>query len=186
MPAEATIGHNSKMTPQETRALYMHHYNQIAAQRSLVKAAQAIEKTLRREAKVNGIALRDIDFGLRCAELEDITIIPAELLRHSQIAAWMSLPVGTQKEFSFKSETDIARAKREGATAGYLGKDAKSPYGPGSEEDQAWMAEWHAVQAQKRDDLQNAMTKASDARAEAARRGRKNGGGGDGGEGTKH
>lgn len=156
----ATIGDNSRnLTPAEQRALYMFHFNEISAQHARVKAEQAIEKTLRRQAKAKGIVLADIDFGMRCAEVDDPQIVADELERRNMIARFFALPVGTQPAFDFQRDTKMKKAAREGAAAGYRNAEAKPPYDVASKEGQEWMRNYNEARAQSANDLAAALQK---------------------------
>lgn len=157
----ASSGHNSKLTPDEEKALKFAHYHAIQAAQEAVNAANAERSRVRKLAKADGIILSDIDFMMRCAEVDDATIVAEQLQREMEIASWFALPVQYQPDMfgDNQREPAVDRAAREGSAAGFAGKDARSPYGPGSQQDQAWMASWHHSQKVMRDGLQSAMEK---------------------------
>lgn len=166
-PAPAA-GHNSELTEAETKALFFDHYNKIAAQLETVKAAQAEYKKLRKTCKADGIVLADMDFALRCAEVDDAKIIPDELRRRTQIATWFNLPLLFQPDlFEDRAPAD-ERIESDGYTAGMKGKDAKSGYGSGSHEDKLWLAGWERGQAEMRESLKSGMEKLNAKRAAKA------------------
>ena len=72
-----TTGHNSQLTDAEKKALVFHHFGAIQAQKEAVEVEKAEYKRLRKLAKADGIALADIDFMLKCAEVDDESIIPS-------------------------------------------------------------------------------------------------------------
>ncbi|MGC4026233.1 MAG: hypothetical protein QM744_14455 [Mesorhizobium sp.] len=157
----AALGDNSKMlTPVEDRALFFHHFNKIAAQRAIVDAAKAEEKRLRKIAKADQIALRDIDFAMRCAEIDDAMIVADDLRRHFLIAHWFALPVGEAPEFDFDAEPINDRAAREGLAAGLAAKDRDAnPYDPNTPVGRIWTENYDQGQQEARDNLEAAMTK---------------------------
>lgn len=159
---------NSELTPAEAKALRFHHYGAIAAQQAKVAEQQAEYKRLRKLAKADGIILSDIDFMMRCAEIEDSDIISDRLKREIEIASWFALPVQFQADLFGNDNREPAedRAAREGAAAGYAGKDPAPPYDATSAQGQAWMRGWHSAQEQLRADLQSAMEKRNMARDE--------------------
>lgn len=164
----ATIGDNSHdLTPAERKAIYMDHFNKIIRQTAVCRAENEIRKTLRKEAKAAGIALRDIDFGIRCATIEDPQVIVDERRRHDEIGAFFALPLGSQSEFGFEREPLVDRATREGDAAGFQGKDRDPPYDPNSDAGRAWIAAWDDAQAQMLEALRTGMEKANAARAKA-------------------
>lgn len=158
------VGHNSlELTEGERRATFMGHFNAILAQRARVDLEKAAEKTLRKRAKAEGIALREIDFALRANAMEDDSLIPAELVRMTEIAAWMGLPVGAAPEFDFEREPSVDKAKREGAAAGYADTDGSRrmppTHAPDSRAGQAYIKAYDAARAQFLADLESAGIK---------------------------
>ena len=77
---------------------FMDHYKKIAAQNEKVKTEQKEYRRLRKEAKADGIMLRDMDFAMRCAEIDDGSIIVEDMQRQIVIASWFGLPINTQAE----------------------------------------------------------------------------------------
>lgn len=155
----ATIGDNSKLSPGEQKSLFLHHYFEIAGQREIVKAAKKVETRLRKEARVHGIVLGDIDFALRVNEAEDQNIIVEEMARRNEIARFFNLPVGTQPAFDFAKESSAAKAAREGTAAGYANKPAKPPYDTGTADGQAWLKAHAEARAAMNADLASALAK---------------------------
>jgi len=155
----AKIGHNSSdLTARQYRALYMQHFNAILAQTEVCKAENAARLKLRKEAKADGIILADIDFGMRCAQIEDPQVITDEKRRQLEIMKFFALPLGTQGEFELDREPIVERAAREGEYAGYAAKDRDSnPYDVNSEPGRAWAAAWDDAQANMLEDLRQAM-----------------------------
>lgn len=161
-------GHNSgELTPAESRALHMHHFNVIEAQKAIVKAAQDDLKKLRKTAKVDGLVMADLDYMARCANLEDPSIAPAEILRRAEIASWFALPVNFQPDMFTDRMPIDERAYEEGIAAGLQGKDPTPPYDETSGPGQRWLAGWHEGQRQMREELQTAMTKRNSANSAA-------------------
>jgi len=156
----ATIGDNSKMlTPAEERALFFHHYSPIAAAQAKVEEAKAEAKRLRKLAKADGIILRDIDFAMRCAQIDDDTIIVQDLSRQIKIARWFALPVGEQADLDFDREPLVDRAEREGLAAGLAARPRTPPYGIESEAGQVWLSSYDRGQAEVRENFQSALEK---------------------------
>lgn len=163
----AEPGHNSgEMAAAERKAIYMDHFRPIAAQLAKVKVEQAEYKRLRRMAKADKIKLADIDYGLRCAEIDDGSIIVDDLKRQAEIASWFALPVDFQPDMfgSFDREPAVDRAAREGAAAGASGVGG-NPYDENSPTGRAWAAAWSAEQGKARAALQAAMEKKNAAKA---------------------
>ncbi|MDW9804229.1 hypothetical protein GOA91_15080 [Sinorhizobium meliloti] len=166
----ATIGDNSKdLTPAEQKALFMHHLGEILKQTDICKAENAKRLALRKQAKANGIVLADIDFGLRCAQIEDPQIIINEQQRRAQIGQYFALPIGAQTEFDFDREPAVDRARREGERAGYEAASPNTnPYDENSTQGRAWAKGWKEAQAEMAANLQSAMEKKQADRAKKA------------------
>jgi ribosome modulation factor len=159
---EPTSGHNSgELTPAEAKALKFHHYAAISAQKAKVEEQQAEYKRLRKLAKADTIVLSDIDFMMKCAEIDDPSILTDRAKREVEIMQWFALPVQFQPDLFGQDnrEPAVDRASREGEAAGFAAKAAEPPYDLASEQGQAWMAGWHKAQEQARADLLSAMTK---------------------------
>lgn len=158
MTAEA--GHNSELTPAESKALHYHHFNLIEAQKAVVKAAQDQLKKLRKTAKADGLVMADLDYMARCANLEDPEIAPAEIRRRAEIASWFALPVNFQPDmFDMRLEPIEDRAAREGEAAGFRGKEPNPPYDASSAAGQAWLKAWHTGNQNRADALASALEK---------------------------
>ena len=154
------MGHNSDQAAAERKATMMEHFRKISAQKERVDAEAAIYKTLRKEAKAADITLADIDFMMKCAEVEDPSIIPDELKRRAEIASWFALPVEYQPDmfgdFSREPSEDLAR--RQGRAAGASGYGS-NPYDENSPSGRAWAEEWAKEQKKLQAALQSAMEK---------------------------
>lgn len=141
-------GHNShELTPKERKAVLMRHMKTIAAQVAICNQANEERKRLRKLAKADGIAMADLNYGLRLLQIENPDIIIDEQRRHQELADWFGVPVFTQAEFNFEREPAIDRARREGAAAGAIGKDDDSPYPEGTAQAAAWHEGWKQEQA---------------------------------------
>lgn len=157
---DASTGHNShELTPDERKALMMHHMQGIIAQQDICDAANEERKRRRKLAKADGIALADIDYALRVLKIDDAQIIVDELSRHHEVAKWFGIPLGAQAEFDFEREPAVERAFREGAVAGSLGKDNDPPYGSPSALYDAWRDGWRQAQDTMLDDFKKASEK---------------------------
>lgn len=152
-------GHNSEgMTAEERKALFFDHYRPIAAQLEKVRIEQAEYKRLRKLAKAENIALWEIDYALKCAEVEDENIIPEKIKREAEIAAWFALPVEYQPDMfgDFSREPSEDRARREGRKAGATGVGG-NPYDENSDLGRIWAGEWDKEQAVARARMQAQM-----------------------------
>lgn len=165
-PVKAAPPANSELSPGELKALKFHHYGAIAAQQAKVAAQNAEYKRLRKLAKADGIVLSDIDFMMKCAEVEDADILTGKAKREAEIMAWFALPVQFQPDMfgGDSREPGEDRAVREGEAAGFAGKDPSAPYDAASVQGQAWLRGWHKAQEQMRADLASAMEKRNSAK----------------------
>ncbi len=156
----ADAGHNSELTPAEWKALKFDHFHKIAAQKAKVEAEQTEYKRLRKLAKADQIVLSDIDFMLKCAEIEDESILTDRIKREAEIAAWFALPIQFQSDmFDVGLEPLEDRAAREGEAAGYRGKEPMPPYDASSKAGQAWLKSWHEGNERRMADLATALEK---------------------------
>ncbi len=138
------IGDNSgALTPEEKRALFFDHFNKILRQAGIAKAAREQLGRLRKAAKDDGIKLKNMDFALRCNELEDDGIVIDEFKAIAQVMKWMGLPVNFQAEMFEDLAPLDERAYDAGAVASAKGQPGRSPHAPGSEPDQAWLMGFH-------------------------------------------
>ncbi len=171
------IGDNSgALTPEEERALFFSHFNKILRQDGIAKAARQQLGRLRKGAKADGIKLKNMDFALRCNELEDEGIVIDEFKAMAQVMKWMGLPVNFQAEMFEDLAPLDERAYSAGALASAIGKTAISPHAPGSKPDQAWLRGFNEDgqirvkalgEAMKKNVSANAKAKAGPARSEA-------------------
>lgn len=167
----AAIGDNSMQSEVGDRALFFHHFTAIKKARDKVDAARAAEKVLRKEAKVDGIILKDIDFGLYVVGLEDDQIAINETVRRVRQLRWMGLAIGTEPELDFEREPIVERASREGAAAGRLALKRETPYAADSEPGRAWLANYDAAQAEVAENWKDEMLRRqADKRTEAEKK----------------
>jgi ribosome modulation factor len=165
----AKIGDNShELTPAETKALFMHHFDKVLKQTEICKAENAIRQKLRKEAKADGIILSDIDFGLRCAQIEDPQIIIDEQKRRAEIGRFFALPIGAQTDMDFDRMPAIDRARELGEAAGYASKNTDTvPYDENSDQGRAWLEGWKTGNMRLAEDFETAHQKKSASRNDA-------------------
>lgn len=172
MPA---IGDNSMQSEVADRALFFHHFNAIKKARAKVDEARAAEKVLRKQAKVDGIILKDVDFGLYAISVEDEQLVVHETTRRVRLLRWMGLAIGEEPELDFEREPIVERASREGAAAGRLALKRESPYDPTTEPGRAWLEHYDAAQSEVADNWKEEMQrrqKVSEAEKELKAKGR--------------
>lgn len=141
------LGSKPELTDQERKDLFFSHYRKISAQTDKIALLKDEMRKLRKTAKADGLVLADIDFAMRCAEIEDDSIVVAELKRRTEIAAWFSLPVEFQSDLFANAATPADdRAYIKGQLAKALGKKAdpaNDGYDASSDQGQAWLRGYH-------------------------------------------
>jgi hypothetical protein len=156
----AAIGHNSKLSNEQQRALFFNHFPKILTAQGIVQTAQAEFKKLKKLAKADGLVLGDIDFALRLNNMDDLQIVADELDRRTAIANWMQAPVAYQPDMFVEGDRTLKqRAYEKGVLASAMGKNGNPELdyiAPGSEEWEAWL-EGHA------DDRKQRMTALAEA-----------------------
>src|SRR5215469_1827259 len=139
----AHIGHNSKLSDDERRALTLHHQKLYVAADALVEKAKSDRKAIADQAKA------DLGKGVM-SDIKDMIAAKDEktakgnIERALRLARWMGLPVGTQVNL-FDAPVDD-RAKSEGMTAGMEGKICEPPRHLAATAHQEWIAGWHEGQ----------------------------------------
>lgn len=165
--AEAGSNKPTELTAEERKALHFHHFQKILAQSGIVAKAKDELKKLRKLAKADGLVLADVDFMLRCAEIDDANIVADELKRRTEIAAWFALPVQYQADLFADFADANDRIMAEGEAANYAGKGANDhAFAAGSVEAELWQKGWDRAQAVKLDALQSALEKNNAAKAD--------------------
>ncbi len=154
-----TAGHNSELTPDQARALKFHHFHHINAQKEKVDAERTEYKRLRGLAKSDQIKLADIDFMMRCATIEDPSIIPEDLKNQMEIASWFNLPLLYQPDLFTDRQPAEERIKESGRAAAFANKDRESGFAGGSDENQLWLEGYDEGKAQFNKDLEEALAK---------------------------
>lgn len=154
-------GRNSDLSAGELKALKFHHFNAIMAQRSRLAEQQEEYKRLRKLAKADRIILSDIDFMMKCADVEDDGILTDEIKRRAEIARWFALPISFQSDMfsDVAAEPLDDRAAREGQAVGYRGGERTSPYDVTSTAGQAWIKAFDDGAKQRIEDLASALEK---------------------------
>lgn len=139
----STIGHNSKLTDDERRALTLHHLHLYSAADALVEKAKSDRKAITDQAKADlgKGAIADIKDMIKT---KDEKAFRGNVERALRLARWMGLPVGTQVSL-FDVPTD-ERHKNEGMTAGMEGERCEPPKHLPATAAQQWIAGWHEGQ----------------------------------------
>jgi ribosome modulation factor len=137
------VGHNSKLTDDERRALTLHHLGLYVAADALVERAKTDRKAIADQARA------DLGKGVM-SDIRDMIVAKDEktakgnIERALRVARWMGLPVGTQVSM-FDLPVDD-RAKSDGTTAGMEGKICDPPRHFAVAQHQDWIAGWHEGQ----------------------------------------
>jgi hypothetical protein len=151
--APAGAGHNSgDLTDEQRSALTYQHLGLYERSLETKKKADADFKNACKKirADLGPWAIRDITDIISLREPEGEQAFRDELARKARIARWESLDMGETADFFGGQAGD--RARGEGKTAARKGEPAKSPYAPGSAEDQQWLDGWHEMTAKLSED----------------------------------
>lgn len=151
-------GSNSALTDEDRKVLLLQHVGKIIDLDEQIAELREKRKTARRLAKTDGFDLgTEIDLAVKISKADDDETIAANLAKQLRIASYFQLPVSFQMNLFDQASTDaLDRIMEEGARAGYLAKERKSPYADGSEEDQVWLRGYDGSQERARDVWQRA------------------------------
>ena len=164
----ADEGHNSQLTDAERKALQFDHFRKMKQQKAKLDVEREEYKRIRGLAKADGFKLADMDFMLKCSEIEDPDIIPGDLKRQMEIAAWFNLPVAYQPDLFADRAPHEEKVSAAGYKDGIMGVTADSGYPKGSTEDNLYMEGWTKGQKEQAEALQAAMDKKLTAAADEA------------------
>jgi hypothetical protein len=156
---DASLGHNHRLSATEQRALFQHHFMPFMKADEAVKAATAERKRIKKLAKADGVLSRDLDFALRCATIDDETVLLDEHASRARILAWQGLLPGQQALFDFDAEPAVDVAARAGEAAGFNGRDPVPPHDASTQQGQRWMEAWHIGNKARTEALQSALAK---------------------------
>lgn len=157
---EARLGDNSgALTEDEEKALFFHHLRKREECNARIKEAQADKKAAGKLAQMDGLVLADLDYASRAMGAEDKKTITDRFGAFGKILSWLGLMPGYQSDMFADRMPAIERIEGEGELAGLAARERSSGYGPGSDEDQAWLRGYDRGQEIARDHLQSAMEK---------------------------
>lgn len=156
-------GHNSQLTENERKALFFHHLRKRMAHNSQLAELNAAKKADGKTAQADGLVLGDLDYAIKAIGADDKGTVTDRFLAQGEVLAWLNLTPGFQSDLLRDRAPAIERIEGEGELAGLAGKDPKSPYDNGSDEDLAWARGWDRGQQIMRDNLQAAMEKINSA-----------------------
>lgn len=169
-------GHNSELTENELKALYLQYADERAEADAACKAANDRKTTINRKAKADGIKTKDLDRFIEMRNAEDEAAKTESVKLQVQFAKWLNLENAGQLElFEVDRRTDVEKAKEMGYSHGFRGIGPHSPYGQGTAQDDAYSEAWREGTDARTDALKSAEEKLETQREEAAkpkRRGR--------------
>lgn len=143
---EATLGDNSfELTEAEKKALLVQGLSEIEKHIEQKDHFVGLIRTTRKKLVANGFKPKVIDFALRLRKDEDGAVIE-QRRAEQEVARFLNHPLGTQPELPLDAAPG-ADAFTAGEDAGASGETCKSPYGPGTADDQDWVKGWHQGQA---------------------------------------
>jgi hypothetical protein len=154
-------GHNSTLTDEERRALFLHHKKHYEAADAIVDKAKA-ERTA-----VANLAKSDLGKGAlgeikSMIALSDEKTLKAMLERTLRLARWVGMPVGHQMQMFDVMPVDD-KAHEDGKTDGMRGEACNPPHHLPPTAHQRWISGWHEGQAL----LASAFKKKRDQQVEA-------------------
>jgi hypothetical protein len=160
------MGHNSgDLTEDEEKALFFHHLRKREECDARVKEAQADKKSAGKLAQADGLAIADLDYASRALNAEDKKTITDRFGSFGRILNWLGLLPGYQSDLFTDRQPAIERITGEGELAGLAARERTSGYGPGSDEDRAWLTGYDRGQEIVRENFQAAMEKRNAAAA---------------------
>lgn len=139
------IPNNYELTEAEKKALLVQGLAEIE---DLVEKKDDIVSKIRTSRKrlvSHGFKPKVIDFALRLRKDDDDAIIE-QRRAEQEVARFLNHPIGTQPELPLDAAPS-ADAFEAGESAGASGETCKSPYAPGTADDQDWVKGWHQGQA---------------------------------------
>ena len=139
------LSNGFELTESEKRALLVQGLAEIEKHIEEKDRVVALIRTSRKKLVANGFKPKVIDFALRLRKDEDDVIIE-QRRAEIEVARFLNHPVGTQPELPLDAAPS-ADAFAAGENAGASGETCKSPYGPGTADDQDWIKGWHQGQA---------------------------------------
>jgi ribosome modulation factor len=155
-----THGHNSRdLTENERKSLFFHHLRKRSAHNTIIAAANAEKKADAKLAQHDEIVIGDLDYAIKAIGADEKVTVTDRYFAQGEVLSWLNLVPGFQPDLLRDRAPAIERIEGEGELAGLAGKDAKSPYDLGSNEDLAWLRGWSNGQAIMRDNLESAMNK---------------------------
>lgn len=160
----AGIGHNSGLTDDQQRALFVQNLTKIERLKEAMASASGELRAAYKTAKADGFAKKDIDYAIALRKDEDDKLIDSRR-RETMIARWMNHPIGTQPDlFDGVDRTPSEdRAFEDGKLAGMEGKICQPPHDPSVPQHGRWLEGWHAGQAALiRDTIKRGPDSASD------------------------
>ncbi|MFC6487336.1 hypothetical protein [Nitratireductor sp. GCM10026969] len=152
-------GHNSELTENERKSLFFHHLRKRMEHNRRIDEAKAEKKADGKIAQADDVVLGDLDYAIKALNADDKATITERFIAEGEILSWLGLTPGFQTDLLRDRAPAIERIEKQGELAGLAAKDRESGYGPGSDEDQAWLRGYDNGQAIMRDNLEAAMTK---------------------------
>ena len=155
-------GHNSgEVTEAERKSLFFHHLRKRMAHNADLAEINAAKKADGKTAQADGIVLGDIDYAIKAIDADDKKTITDRFVAEGEILTWLGLSTGFQSDLFRDRAPAMERIAKQGELAGYAAKERSSGYGPGSDEDTAWLAAYDDAQKKMQVDLLAAMEKAN-------------------------
>jgi hypothetical protein len=146
---------------QNRQVLFMHWLGELEDLDDEIKALKDKRKSLKKKAALKGILGKDLEYGLKQANMTDQNVPFEEYRRHGEILGYL----GIMPNFVLQSDRAPGdeRIAAIGHKAGVMGRPAESGYAKGSKEDGWWMAGHDKGRKLRMDRLADALEEADDA-----------------------
>jgi hypothetical protein len=155
-----SAGHNSKLTEQESQALWGHHVKQRVAIRRQMDELKAKEVTLKKDAKNDGISEQEMKDFLDCMLSDDKQkkVDNFQMLKRNRIRLGL-IPDDRKGDLLADRVTNLEMIFAAGVESGLAALDRITKYAAGSDEAKAFLDGYDDGQRIARENLQSAMEK---------------------------
>lgn len=151
---DITVDGAPPATNEVSQDLFLHYVGQQEQLEAEIKVLRKKKAKLRRDMRINGIRLTDMDLSLKMRAVEDDDVILESMRAIKKYSAFLGLPIGTQLSLLDDVPSDLTdsddldqRAYDFGRRAGALGEfEDDNPYDLGSSQGQKWLKGYRDAQ----------------------------------------
>lgn len=160
MSEERGMGDNSRLTEQERRTLFAHHFRHDMAVEAKMRALKEERKENRLKAKAAGFPASKIDHYLKSFYAEDQQKPVDKLRSDRENLAWLGLiPDDPKGDLLADRATNEQTIYAKGHNAGLLNLERVSGYDAGSSDNRTWLDGYDKGQQEFKDNLAAALAK---------------------------